>query len=162
MFFYSLNSISLQDNCAAISLQYLRDFGAKIRKRFYKPITTVLYLYYFNFMTGIELKEKLVGKGIVLANLANSLGMSPQVLNARLNVKNVKIDFLRDVEKVVGFKLDNNQPSAEKEPVPYYVYEDLVKEISKLKQENDTLKRRNAVLEYQLQLFTEKEEKKAV
>ena len=48
-------------------------------------------------MTGNELRNILKANGVVLADLARNLGMSQQVLNSRLNVKNLKIDFINDV-----------------------------------------------------------------
>ena len=56
-------------------------------------------------MNGQELRNKLLGKGVVLSDLADQLGMSPQVLSARFNVKNLKLDFIREVEKIVGFPI---------------------------------------------------------
>lgn len=56
-------------------------------------------------MTGHELRNKLLGKGVVLSELAASLGLSQQALSNRLSVKKLKIDFIQDVEKIVGFSI---------------------------------------------------------
>lgn len=57
-------------------------------------------------MKGFELKEYLTSKGIILSELAVKLGMSPQGLKHRFDVKNVKPDFIRQIEEVVGFKVE--------------------------------------------------------
>lgn len=65
-------------------------------------------------MTGNELRNILKANGVVLADLARNLGMSQQVLNSRLNVKNLKIDFINDVMDATGInvmKEQNNSPS---------------------------------------------------
>lgn len=54
-------------------------------------------------MTGHELRNKLLSKGVVLTELARALGLSQQALSNRLSVKNVKVDFVQEVEKIVGF-----------------------------------------------------------
>lgn len=56
-------------------------------------------------MTGHELRNKLLGKGIVFSELADALGISQQALSNRLNVKKLKIDFIQEVEKIVGFPI---------------------------------------------------------
>lgn len=53
-------------------------------------------------MTGKELKDILSAKGIVLKNLADSLDISPQTLNSRLNAKSIKSDFLREISEFTG------------------------------------------------------------
>ena len=56
-------------------------------------------------MTGHELRNKLLGKGIVFSELADDLGISQQALSNRLNVKKLKLDFIQEVEKIVGFPI---------------------------------------------------------
>ena len=56
-------------------------------------------------MTGNELRNILKGKGVVLTDLAAQLGMSQQVLNSRLSVKQLKADFIQKVEDIVGFNV---------------------------------------------------------
>lgn len=60
-------------------------------------------------MTGNELRNILKANGVVLAELARSLGMSQQVLNSRLSVKNLKIDFINDVQDATGINVMNEQ-----------------------------------------------------
>lgn len=52
-------------------------------------------------MTGDELRNKIKSAGFSLKEIATTLGMSPQNLNSRLNVKSVRQDFLLRVMKVI-------------------------------------------------------------
>lgn len=122
-------------------------------------------------MSGAELKKILADKGVVKSRLAAQLNMRPQDLNARLNVKNVKVDFLREVEKAVGFKLEKTDSDKRfEESVPYFVHQEIVElykdalaKIEELERKNIQLEKDNAVLEYKLSAFTNIEkEKKAV
>lgn len=56
-------------------------------------------------MTGEELKKLIVDKGFVLNDLAKELGITPQLLNRRLSVKAVKLDFIEKVEAALNIKL---------------------------------------------------------
>lgn len=62
-------------------------------------------------MSGHELRNKLLGKGIVLSELADALEISQQALSNRLNVKKLKLDFIQEVEKIVGFQIIEDNPS---------------------------------------------------
>lgn len=57
-------------------------------------------------MSGNELKRKLVGNGVGLVELAGKLGLSQQAFSNRLTVKNVKPEFIKQIEEIVGFSLD--------------------------------------------------------
>ena len=58
-------------------------------------------------MKGVELKETLVRRGVVLSELSSKLGITPQGLSTKLNVKNVKPDFIKQIEEIVGFSLED-------------------------------------------------------
>ena len=62
-------------------------------------------------MKGLELKEFLTSKGVILSELAVKLGMSPQGLKHRFEVKNVKPEFIKQIEEVVGFKIEEPSPA---------------------------------------------------
>ena len=53
-------------------------------------------------MTGNELKEKILDSGYSLVDIANKLGITPQALNSRLYAKSVKLDFIQQVNNVIG------------------------------------------------------------
>ncbi len=63
-------------------------------------------------MSGNELRRKLLGNGIGLVELAGKLGLSQQAFSNRLTVKNVKPEFLRQIEEIVGFSLDEQPATA--------------------------------------------------
>lgn len=48
-------------------------------------------------MTGKQLKEMLVGKGIVFSDLARYLELTPQALNSRFSAENVRTQFIADI-----------------------------------------------------------------
>lgn len=56
-------------------------------------------------MTGFELKQILMDRGLKLNDVAQKLGLSPQALNRRLAVKSVKLDFVEKIEKSLGIDL---------------------------------------------------------
>lgn len=56
-------------------------------------------------MTGAELKQLLVDRGLRLNDVAQRLGLSPQAFSRRLAVKSVKIDFVEKIEKTLGIEL---------------------------------------------------------
>ncbi len=56
-------------------------------------------------MTGAELKKLLMDRGIKLNDVALLLNLSPQAFSKRLAVKNVKLDFVERIEKVLGIEL---------------------------------------------------------
>ena len=64
-------------------------------------------------MSGHELRNKLLGKGIVFSELADALGISQQALSNRLNVKKLKLDFIQDVERIVGFQIIEDNPASQ-------------------------------------------------
>ena len=64
-------------------------------------------------MKGFELKEYLVSKGVIFSDLAVKLGMSPQGLKHRFEVKNVKPEFVRQIEEAVGFKIEGTETITE-------------------------------------------------
>ena len=67
-------------------------------------------------MKGIELKETLMQRGVVLSDLAARLGITPQGLANKFMVKNIRPDFIRQVENAVGFSIaempNNNQQTS--------------------------------------------------
>ena len=66
-------------------------------------------------MNGNELKRILQANNVVLAELAEKLNISPQALSNRLLRKTVKDQFIRDIEEVLGFKLNKDLPYAPSE-----------------------------------------------
>ena len=64
-------------------------------------------------MKGFELKEYLVSKGVIFSDLAVKLGMSPQGLKHRFEVKNVKPEFVGQIEEAVGFKIEGTETITE-------------------------------------------------
>ena len=58
-------------------------------------------------MTGKELKSKLLSEGVILADLADRLDISPQTLHSRLNAKSIKSDFLSELSAITGISFDN-------------------------------------------------------
>lgn len=61
-------------------------------------------------MTGNEVRELLIGRGIVLSELSEKLNISPQTLNSRLNAKYFKEEYLKEINQIINissFK-DNN------------------------------------------------------
>lgn len=48
-------------------------------------------------MSGEELKQKLLGRGYVLADIAKQLGMSPQHLNQALNAADIKSGLIERI-----------------------------------------------------------------
>lgn len=58
-------------------------------------------------MNGKELKELLLERGIVLADIARELEITPQSLNDRLRVKSVKTDFLKELAVITGIDFNN-------------------------------------------------------
>ena len=57
-------------------------------------------------MKGSELKEILAEKGVVFSELSARLGLSPQGLMHKFTVKNVKPEFVHQVEEIVGFNVE--------------------------------------------------------
>lgn len=53
-------------------------------------------------MTGPEVKEILLKNGVVLSDLANNLGMTPQTLNGRLGVKYFKPEYMSQINEILG------------------------------------------------------------
>lgn len=58
-------------------------------------------------MEGCRLKEILLENGFKLSDVALGLNMSQQALSNRLNVKNLKIDFVKKVEALTGLNIMN-------------------------------------------------------
>lgn len=63
-------------------------------------------------MTGNDLRKKLLAEGVILTDVAKKLGMSQQAFSSRLNVKNLKVDFIQQVEEAVGFSVIEASQSA--------------------------------------------------
>lgn len=61
-------------------------------------------------MTGKEVREVLLNNGVVLADLANSLGITAQTLNSRLNAKYFKDDYLNDISEITGVSFKSESP----------------------------------------------------
>lgn len=65
-------------------------------------------------MTGKEVREVLLNNGVVLSDLANSLGITAQTLNSRLNAKYFKDEYLKEISRLLNItfeskaQLDNN------------------------------------------------------
>jgi len=57
-------------------------------------------------MKGLELKDALAQKGVVFSDLAGKLRLTPQGLMHKFSVKNVKPEFIKQIEEVVGFKVE--------------------------------------------------------
>lgn len=62
-------------------------------------------------MTGNELKRILLWNGVGITDLASKLGLSQQALSNRLTVKSVKSGFIKQIEEVVGFKIEEPSPA---------------------------------------------------
>jgi phage repressor protein C with HTH and peptisase S24 domain len=56
-------------------------------------------------MTGTEAKKRITDAGYTLADVANTLNLTPQTLQSRLNSKDLKLEFLRDVAKAINKNL---------------------------------------------------------
>lgn len=65
-------------------------------------------------MTGAEVKEILTKNGIVLSDLANKLGITPQTLNGRLIVKYFKPEYMEQINEVLGRDLFGQSDTPEK------------------------------------------------
>lgn len=61
-------------------------------------------------MTGKDVREMLLNNGVVLAELASSLGITAQTLNSRLNAKYFKDEYLNDISNKTGISFDKNNP----------------------------------------------------
>ena len=58
-------------------------------------------------MTGREVKEILLSKGVVLAELANNWGITAQTLNSRLNAKYFKDEYLKEISGILNITFEN-------------------------------------------------------
>lgn len=58
-------------------------------------------------MTGKEVREILLNNGVVLADLANSLGITAQTLNSRLNAKYFKDEYLKEISNILNIVFEN-------------------------------------------------------
>ncbi len=61
-------------------------------------------------MTGKDVREILLSNGVVLTELASSLGITAQTLNSRLNAKYFKDDYLNDISNITGLSFDKEKP----------------------------------------------------
>lgn len=59
-----------------------------------------------SFMTGKEVREALLANGIILADLASSLGISAQTLNSRLNAKYFKSEYMDEIADILDITFD--------------------------------------------------------
>lgn len=57
-------------------------------------------------MKGEEVRKKLLDNGFVLKQIAETLNMSPQAFNSKLNTKNVTLDTLNDIAKAINKNVD--------------------------------------------------------
>lgn len=57
-------------------------------------------------MTGKEVRDTLLANGIVLSDLANTLGISAQTLNSRLNAKYFKNEYLDEISDILDISFD--------------------------------------------------------
>ena len=59
-------------------------------------------------MTGREVRDLLLEKGFVLADIANKLNISAQTLNSRLNAKYFRAEYIIEIENLldISFKSD--------------------------------------------------------
>lgn len=53
-------------------------------------------------MSGEELRQIIKGAGMSLTDMAKELGMTPQNLNARLNRRSVKYEFVKEVQSIIN------------------------------------------------------------
>lgn len=60
-------------------------------------------------MTGKEVREVLLNNGIVLAELANTLGITAQTLNSRLNAKYFKDEYLKEMSEILNLEFGNKK-----------------------------------------------------
>lgn len=57
-------------------------------------------------MTGKEVREALLANGIILSDLASSLGISAQTLNSRLNAKYFKSEYMDEIADILDITFD--------------------------------------------------------
>ena len=53
-------------------------------------------------MTGQEVRDIIKSEGLKMTEVAEKLNITPQTLNSRLNAKNVNIEFLNELCKLIG------------------------------------------------------------
>lgn len=58
-------------------------------------------------MTGKEVREMLLSKGVILAELADSLGITAQTLNSRLNAKYFKDEYLKEISNILNISFED-------------------------------------------------------
>ena len=80
-----------------------------------------------SIMSGNFVKEKIERAGIPLAEVARSMNITPQTLNERLNVHDIKVGVLSDIARALGksiyFFFDESEDikeSTKREPVARY------------------------------------------
>lgn len=59
-------------------------------------------------MTGKEVRETLLSKGVVLSELADNLGITAQTLNSRLNAKHFKDEYLKEISNILNITFDTS------------------------------------------------------
>lgn len=101
-------------------------------------------------MSGKELKQFLKFHNIEQKELALNLGLkNAQALESKLKGKNMKDDFIKQIEKIIGFEI---VPISENLSVPYTIYKELL-------EDRDNLLKKITILEYRLQKYEETEKR---
>lgn len=114
-------------------------------------------------MTGQELKEKLKEWNLRSVDIAQKMGISPQVLNAKFTTKMLKADFLDKMEEVVqeyGYTLIN-APAERKTASDSYWYELVCQLREEIKEKDDRIMKlevERALLTHKLEEYTSEKE----
>lgn len=64
-------------------------------------------------MTGKEVRDMLISKGFILAEVAEKLNISAQTLNSRFNAKNFKVEYLNELSNLLGIEFSSNESISE-------------------------------------------------
>ena len=59
-------------------------------------------------MTGRDVREMLLSKGVILSELADNLGITAQTLNSRLNAKHFKDEYLKEISNVLNITFETS------------------------------------------------------
>lgn len=127
-------------------------------------------------MSGEELTTLLKYHGVKLSKLAAKLGKSPSTLQSRLSVKNVKPEFLKEVEEATGLDLSTyvQNKNGKKETVSLseilftqmniqeILIENLKEQQEFFKMEAETLRRENKQIQKRIDEISRKKKQAAV
>lgn len=63
-------------------------------------------------MTGEYVRKTLLENGVVLAELANKIGITAQSLNSRFKVRYFRPEYLEEISKITGIAFDEPKSDA--------------------------------------------------